>query len=202
MFKTLIIALLMSTAANATDFVKQPLRNNATVSSVIFDFDTSQTSGWTLNSTNAGIYQGSSSVAAAPKFNGTKYFSVLGGGQATFVSPIKLQTFGFDWGSIDSYNTINFFSGNSLVSSFTGTQVLHPLGADGNQNANGTNQRVTFNFYDEGVNKVQFLSSRNSFEFDNISALAVPEPQTWAMLVLGFGIVGITARRKNNVVYS
>ena len=36
----------------------------------------------------------------------------------------------------------------------------------------------------------------------NIGAGAVPEPMTWAMLVAGFGIVGVTARRRVRQVAS
>ena len=31
-------------------------------------------------------------------------------------------------------------------------------------------------------------------------SLTVPEPETWAMLVLGFGLVGVSVRRRRNVV--
>lgn len=52
-------------------------------------------------------------------------------------------------------------------------------------NAAGTSGNPT------GV-RVEFLSS-------GITA-SVPEPATWAMLVIGFGLVGVTARRRKSVV--
>ena len=40
----------------------------------------------------------------------------------------------------------------------------------------------------------------NSFEFDSIAGRlaggAVPEPSTWAVMILGFGIVGASVRRR------
>ncbi len=38
------------------------------------------------------------------------------------------------------------------------------------------------------------------FSSDPAPRLLVPEPATWAMLVLGFGLVGVSVRRRRNVV--
>lgn len=35
---------------------------------------------------------------------------------------------------------------------------------------------------------------------DNVSVSAVPEPATWSMLIIGFGLVGVGARRRNRAV--
>lgn len=35
---------------------------------------------------------------------------------------------------------------------------------------------------------------------DNVSVVAVPEASTWAMLIVGFGLVGAAARRRNHAV--
>jgi len=41
------------------------------------------------------------------------------------------------------------------------------------------------------------VASGNDFALDNLSfASAVPEPSTWAMLFLGFGVIGLTMRRR------
>jgi hypothetical protein len=36
----------------------------------------------------------------------------------------------------------------------------------------------------------------SAFEIDNIAINAVPEPATWAMMLLGFGAIGIGMRRQ------
>ena len=39
-------------------------------------------------------------------------------------------------------------------------------------------------------------SSSNSFESDNFAVAAVPEPATWAMMIMGFGTIGALMRRR------
>jgi len=39
-----------------------------------------------------------------------------------------------------------------------------------------------------------------SFSSDPLPSLTVPEPETWALLVLGFGLVGVTSRRRRKVI--
>jgi hypothetical protein len=47
--------------------------------------------------------------------------------------------------------------------------------------------------------RVLAASSSNSFEFDNVAAgmSAVPEPSTWAMLLIGFAGLGYAGFRRS-----
>jgi hypothetical protein len=48
----------------------------------------------------------------------------------------------------------------------------------------------------EGITGFSLSSSRNSAEIDNLAVgSAVPEPTTWAMMLVGFGAVGFAMRR-------
>ena len=48
-------------------------------------------------------------------------------------------------------------------------------------------------------NEVVVTSDQNAFEFDNVAA-AVPEPSTWAMIILGFlGLGYLAYRRKSSM---
>ena len=43
---------------------------------------------------------------------------------------------------------------------------------------------------------LRLSSTANAFEIDNIAINAVPEPGTWAMMLLGFGGIGLAMRRR------
>lgn len=127
---------------------------------------------------------------------GTKYLSVLGGGLATisFLSPQAV--FSFDWGSIDSYNTLTLLTNGGPDVIIPGTDFITP--ANGNQLSPGTNGLFTAT----GTGGTLFSgftlgSSANSFEIDNVAVRSpVPEPATWAMMVFGFGALGGAMRRR------
>lgn len=55
---------------------------------------------------------------------------------------------------------------------------------------------------DSAVSNLKFTSLSGDFRgpaIDNIS-IAVPEASTWAMLIAGFGLVGVAARRRRTVI--
>jgi hypothetical protein len=54
-----------------------------------------------------------------------------------------------------------------------------------------TSYTLTFNFNGEGVTAADVL-------VDNISIAAVPEPSTWAMMILGFCGLGFMAYRRKS----
>ena len=121
-----------------------------------------------------------------------------------------LVSLSFIWGSIDTYNSLRFTdaAGNPLVGSqysFTGSQIaaLVPAPAAGSQNSNAQNPIVTFLF--SGLDQTlvggfRMSSTQNAFEIDNIALVTggVPEPSTWAMMLLGFGAIGFAMRRRKS----
>jgi len=50
----------------------------------------------------------------------------------------------------------------------------------------------------EVITRVEFLSNTNAFETDNHAFLAapVPEPETYAMMLAGLGLMGAIVRRR------
>jgi hypothetical protein len=166
---------------------------------VIDTFD--DLSGVTVNSGTVLIKNPPSDGQGAPPANsvpaGTSYLSVLGGGSATINFAPGVRAFQFDWGSIDSYNTLTVTS-TAGVSVFVPGSMSFPNDANGNQSAPGTNGRFTVRGSTAGETFVSMTlaSSSNSFEIDNLATGVIPEPATWAMLITGFGLVGAAMRRQ------
>ena len=164
----------------------------------VIDFNNGQTvpSGFTLTGTNYIVSNAASaSTGARPAFSdGSSYLSVLGGGSATLASTgAGYQQISLFLGSIDAYNTIRVLSTTGAVlATYTGSQFVVP--ADGNQDVPRTNRRVTF-FADAGqsLGGLILSSGSNSLEADNV-VFSVPEPSTWALMLVGFGMVGGAAR--------
>jgi hypothetical protein len=107
------------------------------------------------------------------------------------------------WGSVDSYNTLQFLAadGTTVLQQFVGNDVFNP--ANGNRTDPNTNPIVTFNLTGSDVSNFSYLrlsSSQNAFEIDNLAINAVPEPKTWAMMLLGFAGIGFAMRRRRRPV--
>jgi hypothetical protein len=148
-------------------------------------------------------FSSTTSMAAEPAGDTTTYGAgepADMGGSATFqVLPgFQINSLSFDLGSLDTYNTISFYSGITLLQSYGGTSLTVPNPADGEQAGDANNRRYYFTFgAADNVNRVVFASTTPAFEFDNIAATlvsAVPEPATWTMMILGFGFVGFMMR--------
>lgn len=131
-------------------------------------------------------------------FDDTQYLSTGGTGQSSpvtfkFKYPI-ISNFGFLWGSIDAYNSISFLKGNTLLASFTGSDILNP--ANGDQGVSGT---AYVNFVAESVSDyfdtVVLSSTSPAFEIDDVKYTEVPTPALLPGLV-GIGIAALRKRKK------
>jgi hypothetical protein len=106
-----------------------------------------------------------------------------GGGNAT-VSFAATNYLSFLWGTIDAYNTI-------VVNGTNYTYADFGLPAD---QASGA--YVTFSSDATDISSVQFVSTGISMEVANFAVSAVPEPETYALMLGGLGLVGFMARRR------
>ena len=158
----------------------------------------------------AGLDNGKS--APPPLNNGVAgdfYETVQGGGKATLTSLKGLRSFSFYMGSPDSTGNGGIGFNNQLTFKFytsggditlAGTGIWGgPLVQPGN-GYQGFGTTVIYDFGTEVVHKVEFTSGGNSFEFDKLAGVAVPEPGTWALMILGFGSAGAMLRRRRSVI--
>jgi len=170
---------------------------------IITDFNAPVTYAPGFAGSGGSLLTGTSGLGSAPAFDPvnrdpTQYLSVKGGELFTFTGPAR-QSVSLYIGSLDDYNSItfHFFSGASQVVS--GLTLGGVSGAaNGNQTAANTNGRFTFTSAGDYITGFDLSSTQNSFEVSNIGA-AIPEPATWAMMIIGFGGVGAMlrgARRK------
>jgi len=136
--------------------------------------------------------------SARPAFGSTGRFAAVwtGGSYSKDFAPTRL--FAFALGSLDTYNrlTLRYEDASTLV--LSGGQIINGLSfPNGNQISGLTNGVVSYKVTSgPRMTGATFSSSGNSFEFDNLATAPVPEPETWAMMIGGLGLVGFGLRRR------
>jgi hypothetical protein len=168
-----------------------------------------------------GIRQGSTGGAAAPANDDTCFAygpqTDSPGDEATVkidYSPIlapgvSVDYLGIYYGSIDTYNSIRFYSGEGLLTTadgfledgvLEGEEILEELGgSSGNQTAPDSNVYVNLFFSPgETFTAFEFVTDGRAVEFDNVvvglNNRSVPAPAPLALL--GLGLLTLLARRR------
>jgi hypothetical protein len=101
--------------------------------------------------------------------------------------------YGFLWGSPDAYNTVSFYDGATLLASYDGSIAYPP--ANGDQSIGRfLNARAGAG---ESITSIVFTSTSNAFETDNHAIVAVPEPETYALMLAGLAGIGFMVRRRS-----
>ncbi|WP_375401948.1 PEPxxWA-CTERM sorting domain-containing protein [uncultured Sphingomonas sp.] len=141
-----------------------------------------------------------------PDGGGDKYLAIQNGSFTVNFGSAGVQFLSFIFGSLDSYNTLTLSFANGTSSTFAGTQIIGQSGVGPfNSNVNG---RVSFDLGGQSsITRAAFGSMQQgfvAFEIDELAA-AVPEPATWALMILGFGLIGSqlrATRRRTKVTFA
>ncbi len=156
-----------------------------------------------FNSTDPGVGLTGDGIYLAPGISAQpqkgavsgndKWASVAGGHAASISFAAGTGYVGFLWGSVDSYNTVTFHDGASLIASYIGG--TGGLAAGQVPVGNGDQSVAQYlNFWAPSITLVAFASSNNAFEIDNVSA--VPEPESYALMLAGLAGIGLMVRRR------
>lgn len=204
--KTLIAAAaaLASLGANALTVSESPVSGNFLALAKTGDH--TGTLGGTFGTIAGGQILNSDSPTADINAFGTTLFggNFLSAGP-TSTSPSVLTFTGgasfisFLWGSPDTYNTLT-------VTTTLGVSTYVPGGVGGLTftTTNGSQSYAQYvSFAGTGTEKILSLTfaspSQDAFEAGNFSVTAVPEPETYALMLAGLGVLGFVARRRKPV---
>lgn len=167
-------------------------------------------------SDDVGVRSGTvPNVAAAPADDDTCFGYVtnaVNGGTASVmfdysvlldsVDDTGITYLGFYWGSVDTFNSFDFFSDGNLVTSITGTQLLDALnGESGDQQADSSNVYVNIFFnLNEQFDSLMLSTTGVAAEFDNIviglSSRPLPAPGSIALLASSLLLLSVRSRLK------
>ena len=186
----------------------------------IVTFDAPSAAG-IINTTTGpvGLFQGTSGQAAAPAGDATVYQAARTMGSSIFdirayAATTPVRTISVYIGSVDAYNHIDVLDANlNSLGTISGSMLP---GSNGDQGASITNRRLYITFgANETVGGLDFHSDGVAFEYDTIGAsratfpgvangatpavlptASVPEPAAWVLLIAGFAMTGLAARRR------
>lgn len=192
---------MLPSAANAAEFVNGSFEAGAPAGSfsTVTGGNSSSITGWNVTGNSVdyiGNYWSAQEGARSIDLNG----GAQGGIQQTFDTLAGIQ-----------YNVTFWLAGNPDGAPITKNVLVNATGAaDGlfSFDSAGTSKvnmgwsKYTYNFFATGATTTLSFASQNGGAYgaalDNVSVAAVPEPATWALMLIGFAAVGFGMRRRSS----
>ena len=138
-----------------------------------------------------------SGLSAGPTGDTTPYLAVLGGGIANISFAEDVRSFSFDYSTVDTYNTLTISYADGGFSDVSGDDILKS-----GQSSGSASGSFIVNGDGRLISGIALKTLENSFEVDNLAVSqtlgTVPEPATWALMVVGFGLVAVSMRRRSS----
>ncbi|MFT4027911.1 MAG: PEPxxWA-CTERM sorting domain-containing protein, partial [Novosphingobium sp.] len=149
--------------------------------------------------TNSNIYTSSVASHGTRPTGSTGGFLAVGStgsGSYTYTLATAAPVLSFLLGTLDSYNSVLLTFVNGTTLSLTGLAITGGSGTVGSGFVDG---RVTYDVQSSDISNfissITFSSTRAAMEIDDIAS-AAPEPGTWLMMILGFGLAGAGLRSR------
>lgn len=197
-----------STSANLSGYTfgvadLDDLSNGPTSFNFVGSPITGATTDGYINISSANVFGG---------VGGAGQFGTVNGNPATIQLSQSVNYFGL-WGSaLDGNNSVALYNDNTLLGTYALQSILQSSsgfnsGYYGNPTGGGNSGELYafFNFAsDSAFNRVQLIQNGGGgFEFDNLTVgtavvSTAPEPATWAMFLIGFGLVGGLLRQRRD----
>ena len=166
--------------------------------------------GWgvTVGNVNVvnGMFNGTSSPGPNLAYELNQYLDLVGQGGTGGISQSLTLTPGQAYNLTFAYSN-NGFAPNESTSASAAFSIDGLAGTVSHSTANSTNldwQIFTGTFVAGGTDTLSFTNltggPNEGILLDAISVAAVPEPATWAMMLLGFGGMGLAMRQRRSAV--
>jgi hypothetical protein len=161
--------------------------NNAPQAGVGGDLNSS----FGFSTANISGYTGSGTVL----YNGTQVANF--GSLASFLSS-SASAAGQLYGSFFTFNLGNFNAGDKLIITHDDGAAVFQNGTRIGSTVSGPTGQVTDTVTLTNTGPITLAYSRQNGTPSILSVAAVPEPATWALMILGMGAVGFAMRRRKN----
>ncbi|GAA4712082.1 PEPxxWA-CTERM sorting domain-containing protein [Sphingomonas lutea] len=134
----------------------------------------------------------STSQYTQPTFGITSSIAYMLNSPLMFTADTAFTSIAFDAFFFGVGNVVNVWSGANGTGTLLASQTF-------GQNCTPTCLQTSYSMFFANALSVTISPNANGTGLDNLRIGSVPEPATWAMMLLGFGAIGYRIRRRRRV---